>query len=973
MYTVFSIDNADRLTLLGPPMEGNACTLVDVELSYVECPQQGRRRPGGEFTEGEPFGREAVELMRNTFLGKNVVFKENYPIPSLQRLSGEVKLAEGGLDASCMLLKEGLAAVPFKQPKGMNSALYKKYFDLMKVAFAGKKGIFAPEKEQVKHTHHMLNMPSEKLLEMVHPLLGSTLRITVERVMSATSLIIMCPEKFGEAQIPVLFSGVTARGIDEKYSTAAKFITEKHLLHRQVTAHVDGIDGFENVLISVVSSISSSGASLSSTTSSYFQAELLSRGLCKLSSGTLGQCPGVEFLQKAVEDAKHNRKGIWENYEPPVPEAPAVLTVCSTSGEETTANHRNASAAGGKAPGAASELFSSGPVPTFDNEDKPGPAYTGLVEFTGKLIQVIHGDTLVIREQETKQSIRVGLAGVRCRKSIHRDKDGNAPECRVTYSDYTWEAMEFTRTKYIGAQVQVHIVYARAVPPRNDLRPAAVVKLASTGVNIGTALLEEGLGTFFLGKSGICPCATEYQAAEAAAKEAGRNIYADNKETLRSTTILELSHLGDTRSRYYLSFLQRGMQGNRPPVRRGIVDVVMNGNSMRIYLPSENFQIPVRLAGVVAPSGGFGSEAPDPFFNECKDFVVDLVQQREVSVQVYATDRPGNFISAILLPDGSNLSVVMVKKGLAACGNADRLPFQTALQEAEKEAQTAERCIWSSAQSLPQRVTRMQTKQTASGGGGFLPISSSNANGAKESDVTEEIISCVRTEVVENGLSLYLRYDKDDTEEISENISVLLKQLIGSTTGAAGDESRLTVGQLVAVQYKSDKQWYRGKVLRAFQSDGHPAAQVQFVDYGTVQKSTMKEIRSIPKLGDYTYLLNTPPLAFLAKLAYIKPRIPKNVAHLASELAFEYTEGPLFAKAEYRDPAGTIYYSITAEEGEFSLNEELLQNGAVFFDPRAAPLNPSVAKKHHTASEHARSAHLGAWTYGDADDDEDYE
>lgn len=150
MLVVFSIDNADRFTLLGPPKEGNACNLLDVELSFVECPQQGRRRSGGEFTDGEPFAREATELMRNTFLGKAVIFKEDYRIPSLQRPCGQLKLAEGGLDASCMLLKEGLAAVPLKQPKGMNNALYKKYFDLMKVAFAGKKGIFAPDKEQVK-------------------------------------------------------------------------------------------------------------------------------------------------------------------------------------------------------------------------------------------------------------------------------------------------------------------------------------------------------------------------------------------------------------------------------------------------------------------------------------------------------------------------------------------------------------------------------------------------------------------------------------------------------------------------------------------------------------------------------------------------------------------------------------------------------------------------------------------------------
>lgn len=968
MHVVFSVDNPDRFTLIGSRTDENAANLRQVELSYIECPRQGYRRSGGDFSEDEPFARKAVELMRNTFLGKQVRFKEDYNVPSLQRTGGQLQLVEGGVDASCLLLREGLAAVPSKQPTGMNAALYKKYFDLMKAAFADRKGIFASNKEQAKHTHHMYNMPSEKLVEMGNQLIGMTLSVTVERVLSAASLIIMSAETFGDAQVPVLFSGITTRGVEEEIAAAAKFFTEKYLLHRTVTAHVDGVDSFKNILISIVNT--NSGSQFSA--SAYFQVELLSRGLCKISSSLATSGARVEDLLKAEEDAKKARKGIWKDYVPPVEAVSSVITVSATPSAEN-GNDAHTLSAGAEGAGSHGGFTSpAGAVPTFDTEGKPGPSYTGLTTFSGKLIQVIHGDTLVIRDNETKQQIRVGLAGLRCHKSVTRDKDGNAPECRVTYADYTWEAKEFIRRKYVGEQVEVKVVYARIVPPTTELRPAAIVKHASTGVNLGAALLEEGLAIFFLGKNGICPCASEYQAAEAVAKGAGSGIHAGESANPRPTTILELSHLGETRSRYYLSFLQRGMQGNRPPVHRAVVDVVINGNSMRAYIPKENFQIPIRLAGVIAPSGSFSPGLPcDPYFEECRDFVVDLVQQREVSLQVFAADRPGNFITAVILKDGTNLSVALVKAGLATCGNADRLPFQNALEVAEKEAESAKRNIWSSSDSLPQRAARMQSKKLAAGSE-FLPLANKPANSTDGDDAGDGFLPCVRTEMGDDGLSMYLRYLTPKSEETMQTILDLLKQLINTTIGDSTNGSRFSVGQKVAVQYKADKQWYRGSILRLYQSGQQLTTLVQFMDYGTIQESTAKEIRSIPNLGDYIYLLNTPPLAFLARLAYVKPRIPANAVTLASQLVFDYTENALLAKGEYRDPAGNIYYRVTVSEKEASLNEELLQNGAAFYDSRVANINPTVAKRHQTASDIARAAHVGVWVFGNADDEESY-
>lgn len=82
----------------------------------------------------------------------------------------------------------------------------------------------------------------------------------------------------------------------------------------------------------------------------------------------------------------------------------------------------------------------------------------------------------------------------------------------------------------------------------------------------------------------------------------------------RPVTVVELSHLGEARARHYLSFLQRGMQGNRPPILRGVVDLVLGPSSLRVYIAKENFQIPVKVAGVIAPNAALNpNDKADPF------------------------------------------------------------------------------------------------------------------------------------------------------------------------------------------------------------------------------------------------------------------------------------------------------------------------------------------------------------------------
>lgn len=915
-FIVFAVDAADRISLLRLSPDGTP-TLRTVALSYIQCPRISRRSPNGEFSEEDPFAFECVELLRQRFIGKAVRFKEDYIMEGLQREAGRMTLVDGGADATQLVLVEGYGATTKEIPTGMEPSLHKKYYSYMRTAFAARKGIFASEEAQLKHVRTLVQLSPEEVRQLGEKLMGRELMLVVERAISPTCLVVV-GEPFAHTQIPLSLTGICTTGSNEVMMSTAKFFTEKHLLHRRVNVRMEGVDAMGNMIGAVVSSAGS------------FQEQLLREGLAKIFTPTVTLSGDVQQLLQAEDAAKAERRGIWKNYTPPQHAVTQVV------------------AGGAAAPSSAAAEDVPAAIPTWKADGERGPDYTGERSFQGKLVQVIHGDTLVIRPDGSQEGVRVSLSGVRCNKSVARERDGGAAECRVTYKEYALEAREFVRSRYIGWRVTVRVDFVREIPETNEMRLTGIVMSEDLGVNVGAALLQEGLATFFIGRNGSCSSANQYRIAETLAKAEGKGIHGGPSPI---TTIVELSHLGEARSRYYLSFLQRGMQGNRPPVLKGIVDAVASGNSLRVYVPKENFQIPVRLAGVVAPTSL--NKSGDAYADESRNYVVDRVLQREVSIQVYTSDRSGTFIGAVLLADGTNLSVAIVQAGLAAVGNADRLPFYAVLQEAEAAAKAQKRYIWDSNESLPQRVSQMQAKKAAQGGA-FTPFENPQWS------------SYVCTDVAEDGLSFFLQPNTETVEESKAEISDALELLVECSK----QPYKPSVGQLVGVRYTADENWYRGKVLRLTHLNGEGAAVVQFADFGNIQTTKFADIRSIPRMAEYTVLLNTAPLAIQAKLAFVKPQLPAEAQELSYAICSEYLECELQVRSEYRDAAGTVFYTISKDGKQPFISEELLSQGGAFLEKRAAALKGSY-DLHAAACLTARQSHVGVWQFGDADEDDE--
>lgn len=915
IYVVFAVDAADRLTLLCPPVPGKAPELKQVALSFVQAPKLAKRSASGELGSDDPCGYEAMELIRSLCLGKQVRFADDFMIEPLQRMSGRLQFASGE-DAAELLLSHGYCSIPDRIPPRMPKELFEKYSKIMGEAKLQKKGIFAANAKA--NVRKLVILDPTKAREVVATLQasGGEEKIRVERVLSGSSLIITIPSQGVQCQLVLagiqcpLTSGKSE--LSDAVGVEAKFHTERLLLHRMTTVQFGGVDNFMNVVGSIVSPKGS------------FQEELLSKGLATIHGPTLNMCPVIESLRAAEKAAQEKRLGIWKDY------SESKLVVNATTAE-------SAGTVAIPAGGAGVELGAE-------------VQFAGDRQFEGIVVQVVNSDTIVVRDLRTLANIKVSLAGLRTAKNVQRDHDGRSPETRVTYFDYSWEAKELLRTRFIGKKVSVFIDYVRMIPETKELRPMATVVDLTDKLNAGAAVIEAGFGTFFLGRNDMCAAAAELQQAEATARSRSVGTHSDKEAP--QTKVVELSRLGDSKGKYYLSFLQRGMQGTRPPVWRGIVDVVLGGASFRVYIPKEHFQIPFKLAGVIAPSSAINpGDTADAFATESKDFAILSLQQREVELQVDTSDRAGNFIGNIQIVGGSNFAVQLVEAGLATVANAERLPYFAQLQAAEQKAKQQQKNIWSAGGSVPSRQVKLETQKAAA---------NPDAYRALNEDWTPVVLADGQ-----DSSTVFLQSNTPEAIEGRRAVQAALQQ------AAAGSGYAPSKNEMVCAYFKDDGTWNRAKVVNVYKDEGY--AEVLFIDFGNRQEVKIRDLRPMPREG---VLRDQPPAAISARLAFFKNRGDgAEYTDAAYDEVFAYCDGKtLYAKALY-ECQNKKYYLVsgsksTPQSGD-TLNEKLLASGVSVLDKHSQSVDASWFKALSKAQDVARKSRLRLWKFGDVDEDSD--
>ncbi len=121
---------------------------------------------------------------------------------------------------------------------------------------------------------------------------------------------------------------------------------------------------------------------------------------------------------------------------------------------------------------------------------------------------------------------------------------------------------------------------------------------------------------------------------------------------------------------------------------------VLTGDTLRVE--DSRAVLSVRLVGIDAPENRDDTSPGQPFSEESRRYLSQLVFQKDVDVLSFGYDIENNVLGAVRI-DGKDVGVEIVKAGLAEVDSVKTPPGfdSTSLREAEKQARSEGRGIWS--------------------------------------------------------------------------------------------------------------------------------------------------------------------------------------------------------------------------------------------------------------------------------------
>lgn len=939
----------------GPPPEKT------ITLSSLIAPRLARR--GGV---DEPFAWESREYLRKLCIGKEVTFRVEYTVSSINRDFGSVFL--GDKNVAVLVVSEGWAKVKEQNQKAEASPALAELQRLEEQAKQKGVGRWSQEPGAAEAAIRDLppssmgdssgldaealvaankGKPMEAIVEQVRD--GSVVRVHLLPSFQFVQVFVAgvqspnmgrrpAPEAIvhketsaddangvtaTETQAATLSQRVAAAGsaaaateiLPEPFGAEAKHFTEIRVLHRDVRIVLEGTDNKNNLVGSLYYPDGETAKDLAF--------ELVENGFAKYVAWSANMMePEVRNRLKNAElQSKLKRLKIWTNYVPEPSNSKAI-------------HNQN---------------------------------------FTGKVVEVVSGDCVVVADDSVAfgsplAERRVNLSSIRCPRI--RGKDGK-PE------PYASEAKELLRTRLIGQQVSVQMEYSRKVPvadgtaaaPGADARvmdfgsvfllspakgdePAAPSAAGNqpAGVNIAELLVARGLATVVRHRD-FEERSTYYDGLSAADSraQAGRKGQHSGKQP-------PVAHINDytvsnaKKARDILPFLQRKRRMS------AVVDYVLSGHRFKLLIPKEGCSIAFSFSGVRCPGRG------EPYADEAMAFMRRKIMQRDVEIEVETVDRTGTFLGS-LWESKTNMAVTLLEAGLAKFQTAfgtDRIPDAHLLEHAEQAAKRQKLKIWENF---------VEGEEVSNG---------SEAAESKQ----KEVLKVAVTEVLGGG-KFYVQTVGDS------RVATIQKQLASLTISDAPILGTFNPkkGDLVLAQFSVDNSWNRAMIVNAPReavSSPKDKFEVFYIDYGNQEEVVFSQLRHID-----ASVAAAPALAQLCSLAYIKvPALEDEYGTEAAQFFSEQTMGSATefrAKIEEKDASGgkvkgqgtgTVFIvTLVAVDAEISVNAAMLQEGLARMEKRRKwePKDRQVALDNlEKFQTEAKKDRRGIWQYGDVEsDDED--
>lgn len=936
---VKSVLSADTVILRGRPANGQPPKERTLHLYGLSAPRTGSRdRPD------EPWAFEAREFVRQLIVGKDVAFSISYTSPSGAEF-GVIHLMDNPtspLDVPFEIVKNGWSKLrenlSFKHNDSDDSSdgPEQERRNLMKLAEENAKrdglGIWA-DATPLEINYSMPEDPAGFLLE--HK--GKPLDAIIESISNGTTVrarLLLGPTQHQFITLTMAGvrsprsrqhthatneSGAPGQNIPdgEPFGDEARFFTETRLLQRKVTIVLISLPTPQATNLASQQSQAQQNMTVGSLIgivqhpAGSIAALLLANGLARVvdwHAGFLSSVPeqlggGMERLRKAEKEGKETKRGLWK-----------TLAV----------------AGGGFAA----------------SKDNVAGGSSSKNKFEGTVARVWSGEQLSIRVSAPGQKIverKIQLSSVRLPRPTDPKMGGLASEAR-----------EMLRRKLIGKQVHVAIDYIRPKEGDYEEKECATVKLPA-GVNVANLLVERGYATVLRHRQGE-DRSSEYDqlmATEMKAQTEGKGLHSGKEFPLPKIT--DVSENAN-RANSYLSGWKRQ---NKMP---GVVDYVASGSRFKIWFPKQDLKFTLVLSAIKCPkTARHPGEKSEPFGAEALDFVNQLILQRDVEVQVEATDKSGGFIGSLFFNKTENLSVILVREGLASCNefSLDRSPYGKELLAAEEEAKKNRKNLW-------RELDAQSTEALAY-----------TSNGMKDGAVranreyVDILVSDVREPSEGTRLSFSVQILKNGgIPELTQLMSDFsLHHRTASTTPNAG---QYRVGDLVSAKFSVDNAWYRARICKNMIS--RKEADVVFIDYGNSETVSHSNLRPLD-----VRFKTLPAQAKEATLSFVKLLGTDSEYGVEAMDRFKsLVEGrTLVANIDYRDPAqkGLLHLSLYEPSDSptsiSSINHTLVQDGYALID-NGAPYRsayPDMYRALQTAKSEAKKNRAGAYEFGDAFED----
>lgn len=686
-------------------------------------------------------------------------------------------------------------------------------------------------------------------------------------------------------------------------------------LSREVRIVLDGVDKYNNLFGSVMYPEADKPASLAEG--------LVQAGLAKCVEWSLQMMTvGAMRLREMERAAKQAKRGVWHSY-----------------------------------------------VPVATGQTKLSDSFVGRVN------EVASGDTLIIKDVNAGVERRVQLSSIRAPRVGIRDRP---PEPHGN------EARDFLRKKLIGKEVNVKMEYTRKVQltggegaPTGEDRVLSFGNVELLGAkdgedkNAAEMAVARGFATVIRHRtdeerSSVYERLIEL---EEAAKTAKRGVHSSKEVAAPRTNDVSLPG-NAARAKQYLPFFSRAGKV------AAVVEYVLSGHRLKVYVPKEGVSIAFAPSGIKTPArpqaAGNGRPAVtgEPFADEAFAFTRDNFMQRDVEIEVENIDKGGTFLGTITLQGAKpvNLGLALVKQGLARLQPffaADRVHGGPELEAAQQAAKEARLKIWESWNPEDDKAAGDDDEEAAAEGG-----AAATSGGG-------EVLSVTVTEVA-NGNEFFMQVAEEPRVRWIEE---QLKAVSLGDAPAAAAPGGLTQGALAVAKFTLDDNWYRAYIEKIHPSE--PRYEVFFVDYGNRERLPSDRIKPCD-----TALAAVPAQSKAAQLAYLRiPALDEEFGQDAAAALAQLVgsgkrlrasvigrERPVGGPKHPARAAGKMVVVLKEEGAERSINAEMLAAGMARLPSLRKLRDPAAREavlKLQQYQEEARRAHRGIFEYGDPGDSDD--